>query len=92
MPASPMFFVYVLRSRMTSRLYTGATSELQARLAQHNSDQSFATRHRGPWDLVHSEEFDRWAEAIRRERYFKTGKGRDELKKILSSKFPNVSR
>jgi len=87
-----MCFVYVLRSRMTGRLYTGATSDLQARLAQHSSDQSFATKHRGPWDLAHSEEFDTWAEAIRRERYFKTGKGRDELTKILAGKFHSVSR
>jgi len=35
---------------------------------------------------LHSEEFGTLAEAIRRERFLKTGKGRDELKKILSEK------
>ena len=81
-----MFFVYVLRSRVTGRLYTGSTSDLKTRFAQHNSDQSFSTKHRGPWDLLHSEEFGTLAEAIRRERFLKTGKGRDELKKILAEK------
>ena len=79
-----MFFVYVLRSRMTGSLYTGATSNLEARLAQHNSDQSISTKHRGPWDLMDHEEFATVGEAMRRERYFKTGKGRDELKRILA--------
>jgi putative endonuclease len=85
-----MFFAYVLRSRMTRRLYTGATSDLKTRLAQHNSDESISTKHRGPWDLLYYEEFATLAEAMRRERYFKTGKGRDELKKVLTDKHPSV--
>ncbi|MGB0036617.1 MAG: GIY-YIG nuclease family protein, partial [Candidatus Acidiferrales bacterium] len=78
-----MFFVYVLRSRKTCRLYTGATSDLQTRLAQHNPDQSISTKHRGPWDLLYHEEFNTLGESMLRERFFKTGKGRDELKRIL---------
>ncbi|MGP8155942.1 MAG: GIY-YIG nuclease family protein [Candidatus Acidiferrales bacterium] len=80
-----MYFVYVLRSRATGRFYTGATSDLQARLLQHNTDQSIATKNRGPWELVHQEEFDTLAEAMRRERHFKSGKGRDELRRILNA-------
>ncbi len=79
-----MFSVYVLRSRSSGRLYTGATSDLPARLAQHNSGQSISTKHRGPWELVDSEDFLTLAEAMRRERFFKSGKGRGELKRILS--------
>ncbi|HWY26527.1 MAG TPA: GIY-YIG nuclease family protein [Candidatus Angelobacter sp.] len=79
-----MFFVYVLQSRITGRLYTGSTSDLEARLVHHNSDQSFSTKHRGPWALMYQEQFATLAEAMRRERYFKTGKGRDELKRILA--------
>jgi putative endonuclease len=80
-----MYFAYVLRSRATGRFYTGATSDLQARLVQHNTDQSISTKNRGPWDLVHQEEFDTLAEAMRRERHFKSGKGRDELRRILNA-------
>jgi putative endonuclease len=78
-----MFFTYVLRSRVTGHYYTGATSNLQARLQQHNSDASASTKNRGPWDLAHHEEFATLAEAVRRELYFKTGRGREELKKLL---------
>jgi len=80
-----MYFVYILRSQTTGRFYTGSTSNLEARLAQHNSDKSTSTKHRGPWNLIHHEEFETLAEAVRRERYFKTGKGRDELKRLAVS-------
>ena len=78
-----MFTVYVLRSRRTGRLYTGSTANLELRLAQHNSDLSISTKHRGPWDLVYRESFPSLAEAVRRERSLKSGKGRAELKRIL---------
>jgi len=78
-----MFTTYVLQSKSTGRLYTGSTSELVRRLEQHNTDLSTSTKHRGPWQLVHREDFATLAEAVRRERYLKTGKGREELKWIL---------
>jgi putative endonuclease len=81
-----MPFIYVLRSQTTGRHYTGATTNLQVRLALHNSDLSFSTKNRGPWDLVHHEEFTTLAEALRRERFLKSGKGRDELHRILTAK------
>ena len=64
-----MPFVYVLRSRTTGRYYTGSTQDLGQRLRQHNSDLSISTKHRGPWDLVHREEYASLAAAVRRERF-----------------------
>ncbi len=81
-----MPFIYVLRSQTTGRHYTGATASLDVRFAQHNSDQSFSTKNRGPWDPVHYEEFASLPEALRRERFLKSGKGRDELRRILTAK------
>jgi putative endonuclease len=83
---------YVLRSRTTGRHYTGATTNLKGRLEKHNSDQSISTKHRGPWELIHCEEFATLAEALRRERFFKTGKGRDELKRILQLERAQLDR
>jgi predicted GIY-YIG superfamily endonuclease len=48
---------YVLRSKATCCLYTGSTSDLVRRLEQHNADVSTSTKHRGPWELVHREDF-----------------------------------
>jgi putative endonuclease len=80
-----MFSIYVLRSKTTGRFYTGSTSNLSARIEQHNTDASKSTKHHGPWELVHQEDFQSRSEAVRRERELKTGKGRDELKRLLGS-------
>jgi putative endonuclease len=80
-----MFTTYVLLSKVSRRLYTGSTSDLERRLEQHNADVSTSTKNRGPWQLVHQENFLTLAEAVRRERYLKTGKGREELKQILNA-------
>ena len=78
-----MPFAYVLRSLVTGRFYTGATTDLTARMEQHNSNMSRSTKNRGPWVLVHQEEFMTLAEALCREKELKTGKGRDEVRRIL---------
>ena len=77
-----MFYVYVLRSEKTGRRYVGSTQDIEERLQQHNSGQSLATRHGAPWKLIHHEEFPTRAEAVGRERFFKTGKGRDFLDQL----------
>lgn len=81
-----MFSVHVLLSRTTGRFYTRATSDLPTCLEQHNSHHSISAKHCGPWDLVHDEEFPTLAAAIHRGRYFKSGKGREELKRILQAR------
>ena len=84
-----MFTMYVLRSKTTGRHYTGSTSDLISRLSEHNTDVSTSTKNRGPWELIHREDFHTLSEAVRRERYFKTGKGRDELQRILANSHPS---
>jgi putative endonuclease len=81
-----MPFIYVLKSSTTGPFYTGATTDIDARLAQHNSDQCPSTKHRGPWVIVHQEEFATLAEALRRKKVLKTGRGRDEVRRILAAK------
>ena len=81
-----MFIVYVLQNS-AGKLYKGYTNDLKKRLEQHNSNDGFSsyTKGRGPWKLVYKEEFKTRQEAIKREKYFKTGTGRDFLKRRLSA-------
>ena len=79
-----MFFVYVLYSEKTKLHYVGFTTHLVQRLGQHNLGITKSTKGRGPWTLVHQEQFATRAEAMRRERHLKTGRGREELKQILA--------
>lgn len=77
-----MFHLYVLRSEKTGRRYVGSTQDVAARLRQHNSGQSRATKYGVPWRLIHEEQFPTRAEAVQRERFYKTGKGRDLLDQL----------
>ena len=80
-----MYFVYILHSAKTNRHYIGFATDVVQRLGQHNSGITKSTRGRGPWLLVHQEEFSTRVEAMRRERFLKTGQGREELKRILAA-------
>ena len=81
-----MYFVYLLRSQKSGPLYTGYTADLTQRLGQHNLGITKSTRHEAPWQLVYSEEFDTRSEAVRRERFFKSGRGRQEVRELLLAK------
>jgi putative endonuclease len=77
-----MFYCYVLRSQKTGRRYVGSCENLTGRIRRHNASDSKATKHGTPWVLVRSERFATRSEAAQRERYYKTGRGRDELDRV----------
>ena len=79
-----MFTVYVLRSKTTGKHYTGQTEDINLRLFKHATGFSRYTRGRGPWDLIHSEEYPSRALAIAREKFLKSGQGRAWLKTKLN--------
>jgi putative endonuclease len=74
-----MFYCYVLRSEKTGRRYVGSCRDNRVR--RHNAGESKATKQGVPWVLIRSESFSGRSEAAQRERYYKTGRGRDELDK-----------
>ena len=78
-----MYYVYVLRSISSGRLYKGFCSDLERRLFEHNSGKTTATKPFIPWKIVYYEEFNSIDEAIARERYFKSSAGRRFLKKVI---------
>lgn len=80
-----MFYIYVLQSTKTGRRYLGSCDNLDERIRRHNLGHSKATCHGIPWTLMHSESFSSRAEATRKERFYKTGRGRDELNRLDES-------
>jgi len=77
------FTVYVLRSKSTSKIYIGQTSNLAHRLEQHNNPEDrkslYTKRNRGPWEVVYQECCSSRSEAMRREKALKSGQGRTWL-------------
>jgi putative endonuclease len=79
------YYVYVLLSEKTGRRYTGSCHDLDDRVARHRAGRSKATKAGVPWKLIHSERFASRSAAMARERYLKTGRGREELDGIIAS-------
>jgi putative endonuclease len=75
--------VYVLRSVTNGRLYTGSTNRLDERLREHARGKTPYTRNAGPFELVYTEDAPDRLSARRRERFLKSGQGREEIKRIL---------
>ncbi|MBB5332473.1 GIY-YIG nuclease family protein [Chryseobacterium koreense] len=78
------FYVYVIKSQLNGHLYKGQTENLEKRLSEHNAGRNRSTRPFLPWELVYFEKFETREEAVLREKYFKSGSGREFLKKVLS--------
>lgn len=78
-----MHWVYVLRSKKDGNFYIGCTSDLEKRLLQHSKGRVRSTAHRLPLDLIYKEGYDDVYEAFRKERFYKTPKGKKELKEKL---------
>lgn len=76
-----MWFVYVLKSKLNGRLYTGFTSNLKLRFAEHNSKRGGQyTSKNGPFDLIYFESYKDKRDATKAEVFWKSGYGREVLK------------
>ncbi|HQF36134.1 MAG TPA: GIY-YIG nuclease family protein [Candidatus Dojkabacteria bacterium] len=75
------YHVYVIRSLKKGIIYIGYTSNLKTRLKKHNCGSSRFTKAYKPWTLIYTEEFDNKSEAMKKERFFKTGVGKQIIKK-----------
>ncbi len=81
------FYVYILQSKKDEKLYIGHTHDLQKRLREHNKGLSFATKGRKPFSLIYYEAYLNQEDAKDREKFFKTGWGRQYMKRVLKNYF-----
>ena len=79
-----MHTVYVLKSLKDEKLYIGCTSDFDHRLKSHNQGRVKSTKNRRPFVFVCKENYDSIYEAFRVERYYKTARGKRELKSKLA--------
>lgn len=77
------FYIYILLSLKDKKLYIGFTADLKNRLKEHAAGKVRSTKDRRPLKLIHYEYFVNKADAKAREIFFKSGFGRNELKKCL---------
>ena len=77
------WYVYVLRSAKDHDYYIGSTNDLKRRLQQHRRGENISTAKRLPVELMFFEGHHSRDDALRREKYFKTTKGRTSLRQML---------
>ena len=80
-----MYYVYILQSIKTGKLYKGSTEDLRERFTEHNRRKVRATRMGVPWRLVYYESFVNKTDARREELFLKSGKGRERIKYLLQA-------
>jgi len=85
-----MWYVYVLQSLKDNDFYTGFTENLKRRVEEHNNKEELSTKSRTPFELVYFEGCVSKKDAIAREKYLKTGKGKRYLKYRLSNYLKNL--
>lgn len=72
------YFVYAVYNQRNDKIYIGQTTDLVARLNQHNdsSFKKFTSRYSGNWTLIYQESAASRSEAIVREKQLKSYQGR----------------
>lgn len=80
-----MFYLYILKSDKTGKLYIGFTNNIFKRIKEHNAQKSLATKVYAPYDLVYFEGYRSKADALKREKNIKYfGQAYRRLKERIS--------
>ncbi len=80
-----MFYTYVLLSEKDGRFYIGFTNDLKKRIDEHKKGLVVSTANRQPLKLVYYEACLNDYDAIKREKYFKSGFGRRFLRNRIEA-------
>ncbi len=76
------YIVYALYFKESQRIYVGMTSDLERRVAEHKRGKTRSTKNRGSFEVKIIEKCDNRESARVREKYWKSGCGKETLKNI----------
>lgn len=79
------YYVYILFSIKDRGFYIGSTSDLRKRYGNHKRGEVKSTQNRRPLALIRYEYFINKKDALAREKYLKSGYGREQLSNILKN-------
>lgn len=78
-----MYYVYALKSIRFNYIYVGIAVNIEKRVKQHNDGKEKTTRFYRPFKLIYTENHKTRIEARAREKYLKSGFGKEFLKSLL---------
>ena len=80
-----MFYVYIIKSKKTNKLYIGYSDNLRLRMQNHNKGLVQSTKMYCPWELAYYESYKSRQDALEREKHLKYfGKAYGQLKKRIA--------
>lgn len=79
-----MYYVYVLFSQPENKFYIGFTENLKRRIEEHKVGNTHTTKRYKEKEMIFYEAFLSEKDARRREKYFKTTKGKRALRIMLT--------
>jgi putative endonuclease len=77
-----MYYVYAISSLERNYIYVGLTDNIERRLSEHNTGKNKTTMAYSPFVLIYFEKCGNRIEARIKEKYFKSGSGKEKLKII----------
>ena len=80
-----MHYVYFLKSSKDGKCYIGRANNLRQRISKHNAGKVPSTKYRLPLKLIYYEAFLSEQDAQNKEKFYKTGWGRNHIKKFLAT-------
>ena len=86
------YYSYVLFSLKDRKLYIGYSTDLKSRISKHNEGLITSTKSRRPLILILAEAFINEKDAREREKFYKSGRGREVLKKKLENTFKDLNK
>jgi len=78
-----MYYVYTIQSKKNKIVYVGYTNDLRKRLKEHNLGKVFSTKPYRPFDLIYYEAYLNKKDALGREKFLKSGWGKNYLRRTL---------
>ncbi len=79
------YYVYILVSDNRQKWsYVGQTDNIKRRLKEHNNGKVKSTKALRPLRLIYTEKYYLREESLKREKYLKSGYGREEKQNIIS--------
>ena len=77
-----MFYVYAISSLRRNYIYVGMSSNVDRGIKEHNTGKEKTTRPYLPFRLLYVESCENRAAARKREKYWKSGTGKEQLRII----------
>ncbi len=76
------YYVYAIQSIKRNYLYVGLTNNIERRMDEHNTGKNKTTKPYRPFKLMFSEKHNTRQIAREREKYLKSGFGKEFLKSL----------